>query len=132
MRSFVEQNNKITKNKVSHDKNTYVKYGNTKTVYEIVRNISLDDKVNNIMNNGESINETTLATFKESNVKANAQEEASDASDKIYLHVNGEQFLHLFRRRQRGCLYRMGGGQMVEWICGLMIWRVEWRRQFLK
>ena len=92
VRSF-EHNNKITKNKVPHDKNTFVKYENTETHYEIIRNISLDDKVNQTMNNGESsvsmesISETTLATFKESNVKTSAQKEASD---KIYLHVNGE------------------------------------------
>ena len=84
VRSF-EQNNKITK---SNDKNTFT-YENNKTSFDFIRNISLDDK---IMNNGESVSmenvsEPTLATFKESDVKTNAQKEASD---KIYLHVNGE------------------------------------------
>lgn len=94
VRSF-ELNNKLTKNKASHDKNTFVKYASVDIAerqYEVIRNISLDDKVNEIMNNGESvsmesISETTHATFKESNVKTSAPKEASD---KIYLHVNGE------------------------------------------
>lgn len=95
VRSF-ELNNKLTKNKVSHDKNTFVKYASvdiSERQYDVIRNIqSLDDKVNEIMNNGEtvsmeSISETTHATFKESNVKTSAPKEASD---KIYLHVNGE------------------------------------------
>lgn len=94
VRSF-ELNNKLTKNKASHDKNTFVKYASVDIAdrqYEVIRNISLDDKVNEIMNNGEtvsmeSISETTHATFEESNVKTSAPKEASD---KIYLHVNGE------------------------------------------
>lgn len=94
VRSF-ELSNTLTKNKVSHDKNTFVKYASVDIAerqYEVIRNISLDDIVNEIMNNGEtvsmeSISETTHATFKESNVKTSAPKEASD---KIYLHVNGE------------------------------------------
>lgn len=87
VRSF-ENNNKITKSKFPHDKNTFANYASSKS-FDFIRNISLDDK---IMNNGESVSmenvsESTLATFKESDVKTNAQKEASD---KIYLHVNGE------------------------------------------
>lgn len=89
VRSF-EHNNRTTKNKFPQDKNTFASYENTKTSYEVVRNISLSDK---LMNNGESVSmENTsepalVATFKESDVKTNAQKETSD---KIYLHVNGE------------------------------------------
>lgn len=88
VRSF-EHSNKITRHKLPHDKNTFVSYESTKTNYNLIRNISLDDKV---MNNGESmsmenVSEPTLATFKESDVKTNAQKETSD---KIYSHVNGE------------------------------------------
>lgn len=65
---------------------------NYETNYGFIRNKSIDDKGKKIMNNEESvsmenISESTLATFKESNVKTNPQKEASD---KIYLPVNGE------------------------------------------
>jgi hypothetical protein len=89
VRSF-EHVNKLAKNKYPHDKNTFVSHESAKSSFDFIRNISsLDDK---IMNNGESvsvesISEATLATFKESDVKTNAEKETSD---KIYLHVNGE------------------------------------------
>lgn len=91
VRSF-EQNNRIAKNKFQKDKNTFANYENTKTSYEVVRNISLGDK---LMNNGESeksmenTSESTrvVAAFKKSDVKTNAEKETSD---KTYLHVNGE------------------------------------------
>lgn len=89
VRTF-EHVNKLAKNKYPHDKNTFVSYESAKSSFDFIRNISsLDDK---IMNNGESvsvesISEATLATFKESDVKTNAEKETSD---KIYLHVNGE------------------------------------------
>lgn len=51
VRSF-EYNNKITKSKFPHDKNTFANYENGKTSFDFIRNISLDDK---IMNNGESM-----------------------------------------------------------------------------
>lgn len=73
----------VTKNNFPHDKrNTFVSFEDDSR--DIIRNISLNVKV---MNNGESVSEPTLATFKESNVKTNAEKETSD---KTYLHVNGE------------------------------------------
>lgn len=90
VRSF-EHSNKITKNKHSPDRETFVSYEKAKTSQEFIKNISLGDSGNEIMNNGasismENISESTRA-FKESDVKTNDQKEASD---KIYLHVNGE------------------------------------------
>jgi hypothetical protein len=85
----LERGNKFTKNKFSsNDKNTFASYDDTKKNYvDFIRNISLDERVHKV-NNGESVsmenvNETTLATYKASDVKANVQKET-------YLHVNGE------------------------------------------
>lgn len=88
VRSF-DRSNKITKSKLPHDKNTFANYGNAKTSFDFIRNVSQDDK---IMNNGESVSmenvsDPTLSTFKESDVKTSGEKEASD---KIYLHVNGK------------------------------------------
>lgn len=88
VRSF-ELNNKIIKNK--HSPESYEK---VKTNQDFIRNISLvGESVNEIINNGasvskENISESTTLAFKESeNVETNPQKEASD---KVYLHVNGE------------------------------------------
>lgn len=85
----LERSNKFTKNKLPNERGAFASYDNN---YEFIRNISLDERLHEIMNNGDSvsmenISETTLATLKESDVKTNVPKEASD---KIYLHVNGE------------------------------------------
>lgn len=89
--------NKFSKGQFPNDKHTFAQgYDNTiNESYELVRNISFDERINKVMNNGvssvsmESLSDTTLATLKASDVKANVEKEASDASDK-YFHVNGE------------------------------------------
>lgn len=86
----LERSNKFTRSRLHSEKNSFASAEHTKTDYDFIGNISLDDRIHKIMNNGvvameNIVSEATLAT--ESDVKANVQKETSD---KIHLHVNGE------------------------------------------
>lgn len=89
----LERGSKFTKSRIPNDKHTFASYDNAIASYEFIRNISLDEGIHKVMNNGvvsmDSLSDTTLATLKESDVKANVEKEASDTPDK-YFHVNGE------------------------------------------